>query len=189
MNTRDIERRVVIDITLTHQPAQLWAHRERLFLCKRGGESWQHVAMKVLGWATFYHKEAVIEPTTTEHYRPDVAVFDRHGRPHLWLECGSTTLRKLDRLTRRFPELFPVIIKRSPVELERYAALAASRIQHPERVRYLSWSRPVVDRMAEFLEQEEALTLVISGLPGQLYIDTPGDRSEGESVLLAPRQT
>jgi hypothetical protein len=70
---------------------------ERLTVHKKNGESYEHVLMKVLGYAMFrpLYPRLEVEKRIGLRYKPDLIALDDQGKAEFWGECGHVGLRKV----------------------------------------------------------------------------------------------
>ena len=75
------------DFTLSGERVRLW---------QRGGESYEHVLMKALGYAMFVgaYPNLEIETKIGLRYKPDLIAQNGDGDYAFWGECGQNSLRK-----------------------------------------------------------------------------------------------
>lgn len=69
---------------------------ERVRLWQRGGESYEHVLMKALGYAMFVgaYPNLEIETKIGLRYKPDLIAQKGNGEYEFWGECGQNSIRK-----------------------------------------------------------------------------------------------
>ena len=117
---------------------------EKLVLEKRDGESLRHILQKVCAFLLFQdeYDSPQIERKLTDDkraYKPDVVAFDAEGNVSLWVDCGQIHVRKVDDLTRRYPNARIVIMKIDRREMESYAREAQKKVKRIERVEFLAF--------------------------------------------------
>jgi len=150
-----------IDLQLDNPAVGAQGVRERVFLLKKRGESLDHVLMKLLAYGLFYSPELKIEVSAEQHYKPDLLRVDERGEPVQWVDCGSTALRKLDRITRRNRKTVIDIVKRTERELRLFKESADERIDRPERVRYWAFADGFIERLGERVRGRHTLRMVV----------------------------
>lgn len=124
-----------------------FSENDKLVLEKRSGESMRHIVLKILGFLLYYDRSPRIELRVSEDkrdYRPDVVAFDEQGQITLWVDCGQIAVRKVDDLTRQFPDAEIVIIKPTDREMESYAREAAKKVRRIERVQFFGFDAEFV---------------------------------------------
>jgi len=69
---------------------------QKVRLWRRGGESYEHILMKVLGYAMFIREYPTleIEIKVGLRYKPDLIARDAAGEFLFWGEAGANSLRK-----------------------------------------------------------------------------------------------
>lgn len=173
-----------ISLTLNHEPQNLYGVERRLILVKGRGESMRHVLMKLLGYLVCYHDELRIEMSAQQHYKPDLLRLNERGDPLQWIDCGQTTLRKLDRISQRNHETMIDIIKATPGELKLYKAQADRRLCYPERVRYWSFEPGFVELLGERIHGTHELVATVGGEYRALYLLLDGESLNSPIISL-----
>lgn len=85
----------------------------------------EHLALKLAACLLFWDRQPILDagPKTPglEHFdfSPDLIAKDAAGDVILWVECGSTTMNKLDKLPKRLPRARIVVLKETVREAER----------------------------------------------------------------------
>jgi len=178
-----LKLQLVLDVRLHHAALGVRDLRERVFLTKKRGESLDHVLMKFLSWALFYHPDLRIEVSADQHYKPDLVRLDERGAPLQWVDCGQTALKKLDRIASKNRKTLIDIVKPTGRELRLFKDAADSKIARPERVRYFAFRDGFLAELAELVHGRhevdasvhaaaEAIDLVIDGVE----VSRPGVR-------------
>lgn len=89
-------------------------------------------------------------------FMPDVLALDEAGETRLWVECGSVTMNKLLKLTRRLPQARVVVLKETQREAERLRRDIAEQLDRHEKVEILAWpGRQFQDWLATLCERTE----------------------------------
>lgn len=169
-----LRSRLVLEVTLHHGPTGRFDQRTRLFLAKQVGESMAHVAMKLLAWLLHHEDGLVVEASAGQHYKPDLLAADAQGRPRLWIDCGSTSIRKLGEIVRRNPDARFVIVKPYPLALRRYAALARTRLGALPQVRFTAFDDGFVDALAARLQTRHRIEATVPETADALYLEVDG---------------
>jgi uncharacterized protein YaeQ len=159
-----------IDLELHHMPQGVYGEQARVFLRKGPGESNQHVMMKFLSYLIFYHPDLQIEASADQHFKPDLVRLDEARAPVQWVDCGQTSLRKLDKISQKNRKTYIDIVKRTEAELVSYQRQAQTRLALPARVRYWSFDAGFVDRLAETLIGRHRVHATVSAGYEQLYL-------------------
>jgi hypothetical protein len=122
----------------------------KLVLGRGAGESARHILLKLCGWLLFWRPGLMVERSAEQHYKPDLLLEGDSsdpagpaaaGQPVLWIDCGVTTIRKLDRVATKNHHALIVIIKSEIGELRRYHAMADGKVRRMERVGFLAFER------------------------------------------------
>lgn len=162
--------RLNIAMTLNHVPLDLYGEEPRQFLRKRSGESQRHVIMKLLSYMVFYHEDLQIEASASQHFKPDLVRFDGQGRPVQWIDCGQTSLQKLDKISRKNKLTYIDIVKATPGELANYKSQADTRLRQPERVRYWSFTAGFIERLGELCRARHSIVATITAGYEHIYV-------------------
>jgi uncharacterized protein YaeQ len=166
-----------LNLDLRLRPADGAEVRTRLFLSKHAGESIEHVLMKLLAYALFYHPGLRVEVPVGQHHKPDLVRTDERGEPVQWIDCGETTLRKLERITRHNRRTRIDIVKPTARALGLYKDHADARLTAPERVRYVAFADGFLGELAARLSGRHTVEVDIA--PGLASIQVTVD---GEAV-------
>lgn len=151
-----------LDVVLNHMPQDLWGVETRVFLRKGRGESLDHVVMKLLSYLLFYHEDLRIEASANQHYKPDLLRLGDQLQPVQWVDCGQTSIRKLDVISRRNRDTFIEIVKPTPGALAAYHLQAIPRLARPERVRFWSFHDGLVRQLCELLHGRHTLHATVT---------------------------
>ena len=183
----DLRQVLNLELLLTSEPRKYYGVEERVFLVKKVGESLDHVLMKFLSFVLFYEPELEIERSVGQHYKPDLVRVGPDGAVLQWIDCGSTSFEKLERIVRENSQAQIVIVKPYPRELELYQAAADERLSDPERVTYVAFERGYLARLRELVGRRHRVTAVVTPEYRHLYLSIDGVPTE-TSVLLAPER-
>ena len=115
------------------------------YLVSGPSEPDDHLAHRIAAFILFWKENAMVDATTNTpalanfEFLPDLLAVDDAGEATLWIECGTVTMNKLTKVTRRMPRARIVIMK----ENERAAADLRRELDdsfdRPERVEILAW--------------------------------------------------
>jgi uncharacterized protein YaeQ len=173
-----------LHLELTHMPLQIYGERMKIYLRKGKGESNQHVMMKLLSYILFYHPELRIEMSIGQHYKPDLVRLNEANEPVQWVDCGQTSLKKLDKISQKNRLTYIDIVKKSHGELVAYRAQALTRLAQPERVRYWTFDAGFVDELAERLVQRHDLVATLPAGLEHLYLLIDGQELSTRIIAL-----
>jgi hypothetical protein len=104
-----------------------------------------HLAHRLAAFILFWDYEPILDasvktPALADYeFLPDLIGLDAGGEAVLWVECGSVTMNKLTKITRRLPRARLVVMKeteRQAAELRRDLVAGFDR---PEKVEILAW--------------------------------------------------
>jgi uncharacterized protein YaeQ len=117
----------------------------RPFFMSGPNEPDDHVAHKLGAYILFWSFDPLTDATTKlpalagYEFLPDLLGLDASGEIVLWVECGSTTLHKLTKVTRRAPRARVVVMKENERGAELLRKELDSSFDRPERVEVLAW--------------------------------------------------
>ena len=171
-----------LDMRLSHIPRGVSDHRERLFLEKYAGESRRHVAMKLASWVVWFDMEMMVEKAVGQRYKPDLVRLHPSGKPAEWIDCGKTSIRKLDHLTTHNDDCEMRIVKAQMSELRSYVSLASKTLRKPQRASFFTFERGFIDELASLLEGRHQVAATYDA--GTLYLDVDGATLHSEVLEL-----
>ena len=169
-----IRRKLNLELVINHEPLHLYGERARLITVKGSRESWEHVMMKLVSYVLFYHEDLEVERRIGQHYKPDLVRLDLRGEPVQWIDCGKTTLRKLDRITRSNQGTFIDIVKPSRTAMRHYKRMADEQLALPERVRYWAVDANFLRALAAQLTGRHELVATVAPDGEHLYVSVDG---------------
>jgi uncharacterized protein YaeQ len=175
---------LVLDVRLNHAAAGWRDVRSRLFLAKKQGESLDHVLMKLCAYLLFYHPDLKVEVDASQHYRPDLVRLDERGDPVQWVDCGSTALRKLDRIASKNRKTTIDIVKPTARTLTLFKAAAEAKIERPERVRYFAFRDGFLNDLAAVIRSRHQLEATVLGDCESLEVSVDGQPFSSPIVRL-----
>ena len=92
----------------------------RCFFSLRGGESIDHVILKLVGFILFFDFNPEVEKDMGWKYKPDLIGFDEKGKVALWVECADVTVKKIHRVLSKYKDAHVVVLKLTSREAEHY---------------------------------------------------------------------
>jgi uncharacterized protein YaeQ len=140
-------------------------------------ETNEHLILKLTAAVFFHQQEPIVVTSPQQHsalagqdFAPDLMAVDLTNQVTLWLECGKTTLHKLDKVSKRFRTARIVMITALPREGEQMAeTLRGAGI---DRVEVWSFRYGEFDRWRSLIQEqndiigeatETSMNLVING--------------------------
>ena len=120
------------------------AFRKPLLVCGPS-EPEDHLAHRLAAYILFWDFEPILDagvktPALANfEFLPDLFAVDAGGEATLWVECGSVTMNKLTKVTRRMPRTRLVVIKENEREAARLRKDLAEQFDRPEKVEILAW--------------------------------------------------
>ena len=162
-----------IQFVLNHDDLGLYGHEGEVVLKQSGGETPGHVYMKLLSYFMFFHDELEIERDIGQHYKPDLVRMDGND-PVQWIDCGTTSLKKLEKLAVKNKRTTIDIVKRDNRELLAYRLQADKRLQDPSRARYFAFDPGFVDGLIPHLSSRHQLSVTLTADLAHIYLDVDG---------------
>lgn len=104
-----------------------------------------HLAHKLAAYVLFWDYEPILDASVKTpalaafEFLPDLLGLDDAGDAKLWVECGTTTLHKLTKITRRAPRCRIVVLKENERGAAQLRAELQSQFDRPERIEILAW--------------------------------------------------
>lgn len=141
------------------------------------GESTWHVSLKLLAYLIYRRRSPLVERSVGQRFKPDLVVLGADGRVRLWIDCGETSIRKLERVVARNPAARVVIVKDTVRHLESYRTLADVALRHASRVLYLAPSDSLIDGMAAAMRQRNRVRFAMG--PAGVRIELNAERFAG----------
>lgn len=150
------------------------------FLVSGPNEPDAHLAHKVAAYILFWNYEPIVDATQKTpalanfEFLPDLIAVDAAGKAVLWVECGTITMHKLTKITRRMPSCRLVIMKESERDAERLRKELEQQFDRPGKVEILAWpeqsfrewTRAVADKTEAFGEaQGHMINAVVNDTP------------------------
>lgn len=124
---------------------QINGESRKLILVPGINEPVEHRALKLASYLLFWPQDPAIDisPKTPAlagyDFLPDLMALDDTGAIQLWVECGSTTMNKLTKLTRRLPRGRIVVMKETERDAQRLREELRARLGREARVEILAW--------------------------------------------------
>ncbi|MFA6002779.1 MAG: YaeQ family protein [Elusimicrobiota bacterium] len=117
----------------------------KLVIVSGPNEPEEHLALKLAAYILFWDQEPILDagvktPALADYeFLPDLVALDDGGGIKLWVECGSTTMHKLMKLTRRVPQGRIVVIKETEREALRLRKDLKEQLDRESRVEIMAW--------------------------------------------------
>ncbi len=125
----------------------------KLVLTKAEGESEGHLMLKFLSYLLYYRPGIKVEYRIEQHFQPDLIVEGDNFQPLLWVDCGNTTLKKLDKVATKNHHCDIYIVKENEYQLRVYYQKAQKRVKHVERVEFICFDDTFVSVLVEGLQR------------------------------------
>ena len=139
-----------------------------------------HLAHRLAAYILFWNYEPILDATTKTpalnnfEFLPDLLALDAGGNAVLWVECGSSTMNKLTKITRRMPQCRLVIIKESERAGARLREELQAQFDRPEKVEILAWpGKSYRDWVAAVTDKTEAFGEAEGNMINAVVNNTP----------------
>lgn len=103
------------------------------------------LANKLAAFILFWNDDPLLDASpklpalASFEFLPDLLALDDAGEAKLWVECSTTTMHKLTKITRRAPHARVVVLKESERDAARLREELNAQFDRPERVEVLAW--------------------------------------------------
>lgn len=119
----------------------------KVILASQENETPEHLALKLAAFVIFFNSNPLMDVSLKhpalagQEFRPDLLALNESGEIKLWVECGTVTSHKLDKLTRRYRNGRIVVLKETLHEAETLRkTIEKHKIQGRDRVEI--WAFP-----------------------------------------------
>ena len=160
----------------------------RLLIVQGPNELAEHLPLKLAAYLLFWKSEPVVDASpklsalAQFDFMPDLLALDAAGDICLWVECGSTTMNKLNKLTKRVPlgrgRIF--VLKPDARDARRLRDEVDAELLKPERIEILAfpgssfkeWAAAVEEKTEVFGESDEtSLNAVVNEKPFAVQLE------------------
>jgi len=125
----------------------------KLVLSQAESESKAHIILKLLSYLMFYRQGIKIEHRVEQHFKPDLVVEGDNFQPVLWVDCGDTAIRKLDKVATKNHNCEIYIVKENNHQISAYYQKAQKRVKRIERVRFICFDDGFVTALVNSLQR------------------------------------
>ena len=93
-----------------------------LLVCPVMQETTEHVLLKLAAAVLFAKREPILSPSSQhpalrdQDFLPDLVHVNDHNEVTLWIECGGTTLHKMEKVAKRYRDARLIVLTATPVE-------------------------------------------------------------------------
>ncbi len=100
----------------------------KLLLVPGPNESAEHLGLKLAAFLLFWKEDPIVDPSiktpalASYEFLPDLIALDEGGSCKLWVECGTATMHKMMKLSRRIPQARVVVLKENARGAQRLRA-------------------------------------------------------------------
>lgn len=115
------------------------------YLVSGPSEPDDHLAHRIAAFILFWKDNAMVDATTNTpalanfEFLPDLLAVNDAGEATVWIECGTVTMNKLTKVTRRMPRARIVIMKENERAAQDLRRDLDAQFDRPERVEILAW--------------------------------------------------
>ena len=115
------------------------------YLVSGPSEPDDHLAHRIAAFILFWKENAMVDASTKTpaladfEFLPDLLAVNDAGEATLWIECGTVTMNKLTKVTRRMPRARIVIMKENERAAQDLRSDLDAQFDRPERVEILAW--------------------------------------------------
>ena len=162
-----------IKFVLNHDDLGLYGKEGEVVINQQGGETPEHVFMKLLSYFLFYHEDLLIEADAGQHYQPDLVRLDG-ADPVQWIDCGSTSLKKLEKLCIKNKRTKIDIVKNTNAELYSYRLQAERRLPDIDRARFFAFDDGFLASLVPYIKNRHDISATVTADLEQLYLDVDG---------------
>ena len=155
----------------------------KIILASQENETTQHLALKLAAFILFFRFNPIMDISlkhpaiADQEFRPDLLALNEAGEIKLWVECGSTTSHKLDKLTRRYRQARIIVLKETLHEAETLRkTIEKHKVQGKDRVEIWAFPDKMFEQWHSAMEDttdivgesaEKSFNLVINAVPLQ----------------------
>lgn len=131
----------------------------RCFFGLRGGESIDHVILKLVGFILFFDFDPEVEKDMGWKYKPDLIAFDKKRKVILWVECADVTVKKIYRVLSKYKDAHVVVLKLTKREAEQFfdffreegksSPNGEEEVKYPENLTVIGFDEGFTDSLCE----------------------------------------
>ncbi len=117
----------------------------KVFLVPKPEEKADHLVLKLAALAMFHAQNPVVD-LSADHpslsafaHRPDVCVFNEGGEISHWIECGTVSLHKVDKVLRRMSSGRFIVIKPDIRGAQKFRNDLNHEVRNGNRVEIWAW--------------------------------------------------
>lgn len=129
----------------------------KLVLISGINERADHLALKLAAYLLFWDKQPVVAPSSShpalldQEFVPDLMALDMTGALELWIECGATTMNKLDKVARRFSQARIVVLTPTERQARQLREDLNAKIERAPRIEIMAWKDQQFNEFARAL--------------------------------------
>jgi len=149
----------------------------KLVLVAVENEKPQHLALKLGAYLSFWEHDLILEASSKhtalmgQPFRPDLMAPDITGSMAIWVECGNTSLHKLTKVLRRWPDAKFAVFKEDPQKAERFRMDLEKEVPKSQRVEVYGWPRGAFDEWMRALTEKTEIFGEAKGVGFNLVVN------------------
>ena len=115
------------------------------YLVSGPSEPDDHLAHRIAAFILFWNDNPTLDATIKTpalnnfEFLPDLLAVNDAGEATVWIECGTVTMNKLTKVTRRMPRARIIIIKETERSALQLRQDLVDQFDRPERIEILAW--------------------------------------------------
>ncbi len=115
------------------------------YLVSGPSEPDDHLAHRIAAFILFWNDNAMVDASTKTpalanfEFLPDLLATNDAGEATVWIECGTVTMNKLTKVTRRMPRARIVIMKETERAAKDLRRDLEDQFDRPKRIEILAW--------------------------------------------------
>lgn len=163
--------------------AQIDTDFRKVILASQENETPEHLALKLAAFVLFFNSNPLIDVSLKhpaivgQEFRPDLLALNESREIKLWVECGTVTSHKLDKLTRRYRNARILVLKETLHEAETLRkTMEKHKVQGRDRVEIWAFPNQIFQEWFAAIGEttdivgestERSFNLVINAVPLQ----------------------
>lgn len=146
----------------------------KVLLVSGPSEPDDHLAHRLAACILFWDAEPILDasvktPALADYeFLPDLIGLNAAGEAVLWVECGSVTMNKLTKITRRLPRARLVIMKETERQASELRRDLLASFDRPEKVEILAWPDKTYKEWARAVAAKSDKTEVFGEASGHM---------------------
>ncbi len=158
---------------------------KKIILTKGDKESIDHITLKILAYIMFsqFDKNMAIEKRVDEKYKPDLLGWDNKSKVQIWIECGKTSLDKIEKILRSNSHRNIYILKKNKKKILALQKELKKRFVRSKRIKLIAFENNFVNLISNNLTRQNWLTYYHKS--NQLFINLNGKKLKTKPIELS----